>query len=389
MTKPFCLTIRRIWPQALSLKSLSRTLLAAFGLCAALIISAVPAVAAPATGEFVADKRCELFQSKNKQTNPDQWQSNIGERYPVLEILGNSAKPDWLRVRTNAVKSPMRWISGVCGQYLSNVAGSNVSTPATAVEPAQTTTASDIKAKSRDGLKEHGTPEKRQGDQCRIGGEFDANVLALSWQSTFCELYGRRKAECRALSQTPESSQWQHFSLHGLWPNKQQCGTRYGYCSTVKLQPNDFCTYPEFELNPSVRKNLEEVMPSAQYGTCLERHEWWKHGTCRSQDPNEYFLLATQLTQAVNASAWVQKFIHDNIGKSVSKSELNQSFDSSFGQGAHTKMSLECGKGLLSEIRINLPEVIKASDSLPSLLAKANKAGRGSCPETIMIDNAN
>ena len=62
-------------------------------------------------------------------------------------------------------------------------------------------------------------------DQCRIGGEFDANVLALSWQSTFCELYGRRKAECHALSQTPESSQWQHFSLHGLWPINNNAAT--------------------------------------------------------------------------------------------------------------------------------------------------------------------
>ncbi|PTA48804.1 ribonuclease T [Shewanella morhuae] len=389
MIKTFCLTISRIRLIVGLLNRPPRVLLAAFGLFGTLIIAVIPTFAAPASGEFIADKRCELFQSKNKQTNPDQWQSNIGERYPVLEILGNSLKPDWLRVRTNAIKSPMRWISGACGQYQSNIAGSKLSIPATAVEPAQTTTAADIKAKNRDSLKEHGATQKSQGDQCRIGEKFDANVLALSWQSTFCELYGSRKAECHALSQTSESTQWQHFSLHGLWPNKQQCGTRYGYCSTVKLQPNDFCTYPEFELNPSVRKNLEEVMPSARYGTCLERHQWWKHGTCRSQDPNEYFLLATQLTQAVNASAWVQGFIHERIGKNVTKSELNQSFDASFGKGAHTKMSLECAKGLLSEIRINLPEVIKTSDSLPSLLAKADKAKKGSCPETITIDQPN
>ncbi|PIW62985.1 MAG: ribonuclease T [Shewanella sp. CG12_big_fil_rev_8_21_14_0_65_47_15] len=375
--------------KAIVKKPLSRLFIMLLCVVGALSVDPFPAFATPASGEFVADKRCELFQSKNKQTNPDQWQSNIGERYPVLEILGNSTKPDWLRVRTNAATSPLRWISGDCGQYLSNIAGSNLSTPATAVGSVQTTRASESKADNKDSLNTPSTTEKRPANQCQIEGNFDSHILALSWQSTFCELYGRRKAECRALSQTPESSQWQHFSLHGLWPNKQQCGTRYGYCSTVKLQPNDFCTYPEFELNPSVRKNLEEVMPSAHYGTCLERHEWWKHGTCRSQDPNEYFLLATQLTQAVNASAWVQKFIHDNIGKSVSKSELNQSFDTSFGQGAHTKISLECAKGLLSEIRINLPEVIKASDSLPSLLAKANRAKKGSCLETIMIDNAN
>lgn len=370
-------------------KPLSRIFIALLCIFGALSAYSFPAFAAPASGEFIADKRCELFQSKNKQTNPDQWQSNMGERYPVLEILGNSAKPDWLRVRTNATTSPLRWISGDCGQYLSNIAGSNVSTSATSVEPAQTTKTSDISTKHNENLKTPNTTEKRQANQCQIEDNFDSHVLALSWQSTFCELYGRRKAECRALSQTPESSQWQHFSLHGLWPNRQQCGTRYGYCSTVKQQPNDFCTYPEFELKPSVRKNLEEVMPSARYDTCLERHEWWKHGTCRNQDPNEYFLLATQLTQAVNASEWVQKFIHDNIGKKVSKSDLNQSFDTSFGQGAHTKISLECAKGLLSEIRINLPEVIKTSDSLPSLLAKANKAKKGSCPETIAIDNPN
>lgn len=350
---------------------------------------AFSALATPASGEFIADKRCELFQSKNKQTNPDQQRSSIGQHYPVLEILGDSAKPDWLRVHSNAVKAPMRWISGDCGQYSPNVAVHNLPTPATSMVTVQTTTASNITVKSQDSLKEPSTPEKHQINQCQIQGNFDSHILALSWQSTFCELYGRHKAECRTLGQTPDSSQWQHFSLHGLWPNKQQCGTRYGYCSTVKLQPNDFCTYPEFELQPSVRQKLEQVMPSARHGTCLERHEWWKHGTCRSQDPSEYFLLAAQLTQAVNASAWVQKFIHKNIGRSVSKSDLNQSFDSSFGQGAHTKISLECAKGLLSEIRINLPEAIKASDSLPSLVAKAKRAPKGSCPETFAIDNPN
>lgn len=366
-----------------------RMLYRIIGIFGVLLLGTTFALAAPASGEFISNKRCELFQSKNKQTNPEQLQSNIGERYTVLEILGNSTNPQWLRVRTNAATSPLRWISANCGQYLTSVTNNDLSTPVSAMEPSQTTTASDIKAINRDSLKEQSTKDKGQVNQCQIDGNFDSHILALSWQSTFCELYGNRKAECNALSKTSESAQWQHFSLHGLWPNRKQCGTRYGYCSTVKLQPSDFCSYPEVELNASVRKNLEEVMPSARYGTCLERHEWWKHGTCRNQDPNDYFLLATQLTQTINASPWVKNFIHGNIGKKVTKQELNTNFDASFGQGAHTKMSLECAKGLLSEIRINLPEVIKGSDSMPSLLAKANKAGKGSCSETIIIDNPN
>lgn len=388
MTKPFRLVLTRIWIQTLSPSQLSRASLAIFGLFAVLIITAKPTFAVPASGEFIANKRCELFQSKNKQINPDQLQSNIGDRYPVLEILGNNTNPDWLRVLTNAKKSPWRWVSGNCGQYKSNVADNNLLPATTAKVPEQTTTPSDIKTNNRDSFKTD-TIKKRQGNQCQIGGEFDTNVLALSWQSTFCELYGSRKAECRALRQTSQSSQWQHFSLHGLWPNKQQCGADYGYCSTVKQQPNDFCTYPKFELDPSVRKNLEEAMPSAYYGSCLERHEWWKHGTCSTQDPNAYFLLATQLTRAVNSSAWVQDFIRNRVGKNVTKSELNQSFDASFGQGAHTKITLVCAQGLLSEIRINLPKIIKNSDPLPNLLAKANRAKRSSCPETIYIDSAN
>ncbi len=157
----------------------------------------------------------------------------------------------------------------------------------------------------------------------------------------------------------------------------------------MKLQPSDFCRYPEVPLNPLVQKQLAEVMPSARYGSCLERHEWWKHGSCRDQDPNEYFQLASQLTKSVNTSVWVQEFIHERIGKSVKLTELNQSFDTSFGQDAHTKITLLCAKGLLSEVQMNLPADISRTDSLPSLLAKAPKAKNSNCPDTLLIDNPN
>ncbi|MGL5390269.1 MAG: ribonuclease T2 family protein, partial [Shewanella sp.] len=228
----------------------------------------------------------------------------------------------------------------------------------------------------------------QDANQCQRDGQFDSNLLALSWQSSFCELYGKRKAECRALSQTPQASQWRQFALHGLWPNRAQCGSRYGYCGAVKQSPKHFCDYPALPLSSTVRQQLAEVMPSARYGSCLERHEWWKHGTCRTADPNEYFAIAIQLTEELNASAWVQDFIQPHIGKQVTKKELNQEFDKSFGQGAHKKLSLVCAKGLLSEIRLSLPRDLTA-EPLAELLGKAGRARNGSCPERFTLDQPN
>lgn len=145
-----------------------------FGLLGGVLIALTPIAlqAAPASGEFVANKRCELFQSKNKQTNPDNWQSNIGERYPVAEILGNSSNPDWLRVRTNAASSPLRWIKGDCGQYnaAATAPAESIATaqPAANVEPTQTSLTSKSTAVKSENSQERGTPEKRQGNVCQI-----------------------------------------------------------------------------------------------------------------------------------------------------------------------------------------------------------------------------
>ncbi|QYJ78692.1 ribonuclease T2 family protein [Shewanella acanthi] len=327
-------------------------------------------------GEFITDKTCELFQSKNKRTNPDASQTRAGEHFKVVELLGNSANPDWLRVQTSSSKSPLRWVKGDCGRYQTAVSGSKKTPPQPTVASSSTSFNKQLDTQS-------------QGNLCQISGKFDSNVLALSWQSTFCELYGQDKAECNALSQSKNDAKWQYFSLHGLWPNRQQCGVRYSYCSKVKQQPRDFCDYPDVTLSGSVKKSLDKVMPSALHGSCLERHEWWKHGSCRDESPDEYFALSAQLTQEVNASTWVQSFIHDNIGNKVSRTELLKSFEISFGEGSQSKLSLVCAKGLLSEIRLSLPQTIESQDSLPSLLAKAPKAKKGNCPETIAIDQPN
>lgn len=327
--------------------------------------------AAPAAGVFIADKHCELFQSKNKRTNPDLAKSEIGQRYPVVEILGDSHRPEWLRVQSYAAQAPLRWISGECGQY-------HTSAPAPQ-EP--------LSAAAQVSPTLPRTPTS--ANQCQLDGQFDSNLLALSWQSSFCELYGQRKAECRALSHTPQASQWRQFTLHGLWPNRQQCGTRYGYCGAVKQSPKDFCDYPAIALTSAVRQQLDTVMPSARYGSCLERHEWWKHGICRNQDPNEYFAIAIQLTQALNASAWAQDFIQQHIGKQVTKKELKQEFDKSFGQGAQQKLSLVCAKGLLSEIRLSLPQDLNPAESLAEMLGKAKRAPKDSCPERFTLDQPN
>ncbi len=145
--------------------------------------------AALANGEFVADKPSPMFQSKNKQTNPDKLLSTVGQNYHVVEILGDDTAPEWLRIHTSVSISPLRWIQGNCGQYTT---AKDLQSAADVVPTSTNNTASAPQTKT-------------QGNLCQIAGNFDSHILALSWQNTFCELYGKRKAECRALTETRDS----------------------------------------------------------------------------------------------------------------------------------------------------------------------------------------
>lgn len=218
-------------------------------------------------------------------------------------------------------------------------------------------------------------------------GMSDSYVLALSSQPGFCQTYGYEagKPECAHLSKN--SYQANHFTLHGLWPNQNACGQRYGFCG-VKQQ-NNHCDYSPLELSADVSENLKRIMPGYQYGSCLERHEWNKHGSCQVLSADEYFSLAMHLVTEADQSVFGQ-YVTENQGKTVLLTALHDKIIEAFGKGNAGKVYLGCKSGILVDIYIELPALIPADASLNHLIAEApNYQYRDSCPAKVKISNFN
>jgi ribonuclease T2 len=287
-------------------------------------------------GRFTATKTCPLFQSKRDSTNPGNLSTLANRTYPVVEVLPPQGPPEWLRVSVGTPKE-LRWVSAACGES---------------------------------------TFADNGGDSsCHKPGMYDSNVLAISWQPAFCSGHSQ-KPECANLDH--EAFALNNFTLHGLWPNRTECKLDYGFCGSYTEDQSDFCKFPDDGLDSLEARLLGILMPSVKYGTCLDRHEWWKHGTCRDTSSDRYFLLSMDLLSEVNASTFVQSFVRANIGKTVSRQQLNDAFNASFGKDAAKKIQLSCGKGnTLSEIQINLPKELNGD--IADLIAQGSDARKGSC----------
>ncbi len=219
---------------------------------------------------------------------------------------------------------------------------------------------------------------------CATAGQADGHILALSWQPAFCEA-NRRKPECRHEASAPTSYQ---FSLHGLWPNKDSCGTQYGFCGSVKNSNKGFCSLPPVPLQQPTQTALAQVMPSAEAGSCLERHEWHKHGTCQTQwDADQYYQVSIRLTQEFNHPALVA-FIRNHYGTTVETEDFYRAVDQAFGREASKRMRLGCKKDNLVDVYLALPAVIGTTDPLPRLIHDADEVKRGNCGPRFKIDAA-
>ncbi len=216
-------------------------------------------------------------------------------------------------------------------------------------------------------------------------GMSDSYVLALSAQPGFCQTYGYEagKPECLYLSK--DSYQSRHLSLHGLWPNQKACGLNYNFCGVMPQM--NHCHYPPVPLSPAVAENLRKMMPSYQYGSCLERHEWNKHGSCQLLPANDYFALAMRLNAEIDQSVFGQ-YLTQNYGKRVQSYKLKNKFAEAFGQENSQKFYLGCKQGVLVDIYIILPALISADASMQSLLDQAPiPRYRRSCPSSILISD--
>lgn len=297
---------------------------------------------------FKASKACPMYQSMRKKENPGNLQTAADSVYALAKLPDSQKKAGWVLVKVPG--NTDRWVESGCGGIVSRVV---VDTPAA-------------------------------GGSCSAPFTYDSHVFAISWQAGFCQ--DKRKTECDSLSKEPYARS--HFTLHGLWPNKTSCGTNYGWCGSVTHDTTDFCYFPVVPLDSQVRTMLGTVMPSVKYGTCLERHEWWKHGLCRDTSADRYFMVSMNILQQINGSDFVEQYIQSNIGKSSTLTALNEAFDKSFGADAHLRIRVNCGKDgqSLSEIQMNLPKDLDGR--LSDLFARSKDQKTSSCKETIRIPAA-
>ncbi|MCB1985665.1 MAG: ribonuclease T [Burkholderiales bacterium] len=303
----------------------------------------------PASGTFTATQSCEAFVSKNKRTNPGDVQLSIGQTYGIIEV-NKVNDPSWYRLTVPDAQPHERWVAENCGQIDVKIGGGSSG-----------------------------------NNKCNTAGLEDSYVLALSWQPAFCETSsGRSKPECQI--DDKNAYQANNFALHGLWPNRQECGTKYGFCGEVKNNPGHFCDYPQLQLFTDVRKNLEQVMPSAAAGSCLQRHEWFKHGTCQTNlTIDEYFEVAVNMTRQFNASG-IGYFMSRHIGETVTEAAFIARINCALGQDTHKSIELKCQGDNLVDVYIHLTDVPDNKADLETLMNRENRTFKSNCGGEFNVD---
>jgi ribonuclease T2 len=219
-------------------------------------------------------------------------------------------------------------------------------------------------------------------------GQFDSYVFSLEWEPAFCE--GKSSLpECAALSAGSFGAA--NLSLHGLWPDQSSDSShRYGYCGvdsrTRQLdRGSTWCDMPALGLSPSTLDALTPAMPGV--ASCLENHEWYKHGSCSGYSPDEYFTRAAGLVDAVAASSF-GRWVNAHAGQTVSDADFRSAFESYFGAGSSSYVSLLCtnagGADMLLDVRMHLAVPLQAASDLPQMLLP--DPGEDKCPSSFLLD---
>ena len=220
-------------------------------------------------------------------------------------------------------------------------------------------------------------------------GQFDSYVFSLEWTAAFCE--GKSGLpECSGMSGRFDAS---NLALHGLWPDKNNDSSHnYGYCGVdAKTQSLDkgstWCRMPDIGLSGAVMSRLTTDMPGT--ASCLQNHEWYKHGSCSGYSPDEYFTRAAALVEQVAGSNF-GRFLTAHVGQTVNASDLLSAFESDFGAGTRNSVSLSCtnvrGASALLDVRMHLANPLASASDLAKMLLPVS--GSGNCPASFLIDPA-
>jgi len=313
------------------------------------VAASVAGASEPATGTFTAQRSCEAYASFAKRTNPGALQVAPGTAYTVREI--NQADYDWVRVVVPGAQPGLRWVQRDCG--------------AATLEPQQ--------------ARAPRIPAGEEGGACSIANRQDSYVLAVTWQPGFCEHFPfkGKKPECDAMNGGKLEAKT--LSLHGLWPNKKECGTRYGSCNG-----------PQFALSRDTIEKVAPWMPNFYYERTFGAYEWNKHGKCQELAPDDYFIKAVAAVRVVNDSE-VGRIILANAGKSIRVNDFFARVKARHGARVADSLTLVCtGHKYLQEVRVSLPREFATDRDLVSMVGDAQPAParQQACADEIYIEAA-
>jgi ribonuclease T2 len=313
------------------MSTLKKCLLLAISLCLCLTLWSRPAYALiKLNDQFVAGEACEAVQSIKSGTNPGNIRLTPQDTYPVIGKNRDNASHYLLSIE--GAEPLERWVSVQCGQLLGSSAPAN-----------------------------------------------QDYLLALSWQPSFCETKPD-KPECQ--SQTAKRFDATNLVLHGLFPQPKE----NIYCNVsdalIRLDKDKrWSELPPISLSEKTRKALAVKMPG--YASYLHLHEWYKHGTCYSDSPEEYFQEMIALLDQVNSSS-VRDLFASNIGKFLSSNEIRNQFDEAFNDGAGSKVQVQCQRdidqeknNMVVELQVNLKGNIQLDTPIASLLEAGQRVPAG------------
>lgn len=203
-------------------------------------------------------------------------------------------------------------------------------------------------------------------------GDYDRYVLALSWQTSFCQSQHDNQhnepLECRLQKEREDKREF--LTIHGLWPGlpksvaargvDERRWMRFG-CATRPLpnypeaKASRKCAAEETGLSLEVANKLNRMMPASGGKSCLERYEYAKHGVCFGFDPDAYFGTMVRMNGEVRTSPLGQ-FLAQNYGKIVNRSDFDSAVTSAWGEKAVRAIKLSCNGKLayLTEMQIAL-----------------------------------
>jgi ribonuclease T2 len=166
-------------------------------------------------------------------------------------------------------------------------------------------------------------------------GGFDFYVLALSWNSGFCEVEGdaKNRETCR-----PGSGLG--FTVHGLWPQNER-------------------GFPT-ECGPAGRSPSRAAMDEARKvfeSEGLARHQWRKHGTCSGASPTEYFRDVRAARDKVKIP---DGFASPAREQRWSPVDLERAFVAANPGLRADMMSVSCRRNVLGEVRICLSKDLRS-----------------------------